>query len=118
MRKRLTEEQRSQIGRRYIAGENSLTLSEEYGVSHVAVLKLLERKGIRRRPAILNRDERRRMAAEFMNGLSVRSLALKYGRRESTIAGWLLPHVPAATALELEEEFRPVNHGRRRHGRS
>jgi uncharacterized protein YjcR len=112
---RLTGEQRDQAVYRYEAGESAPGIAESYGVSHVAILKLLKRRGVRRRPQVVDTEGRKRIASEIVAGVPVPEVARKYGRKPRTIVGWVLSYLPTELSVELEREYQPRNSGKFRY---
>lgn len=94
--KLLSPEAELQVCERYLAGENSVELAEEFGVRSSTIARMLERHGIDRRPAAPPRrfstKQETQICAEYKSGATLNELGNSHQASNSTIQKILIRH--------------------------
>lgn len=85
LRRRLSSEERAELITRYVAGEDSPSLSRECGISKCALLRLLREEGVALRKQAVTPQDAKRAARLYESGLSIDEIVDKIGYSYSTI---------------------------------
>lgn len=85
LRRRLSPQETAELIARYGAGEASLALSKEYGISKYELLQLLRKEGVTLRKRAMTPEDAEHAARLYESGLTIDEVTEQIGYSYSTV---------------------------------